>query len=214
MKITLLKYQIVLIIIVLAVIAAGTVIYLNRSQGNFLSSQEAGEKAIAFINQSIEENVTASLLEVIEEGLIYKIRLQIEGTEYESYITKDGEFLFPSGFRLTEQQQTAQQETETETEEPAPANLADFAQCLTDKGMKFYGSKYCGWCQKQKEMFGDSLQYIAYVECIDEETDQWSQDCRDAQIDAVPTWQLPNGEMNAGYKTFEKLSELSGCPLE
>ena len=67
---------------------------------------------------------------------------------------------------------------------------------------------------QQKELFGDSMQYIAYIECIDAETNQWSQECVDAGISAVPMWQLPDGEMDSGFKTLEQLGELAGCPLE
>lgn len=214
MKNLLSRNSIIVLIVIVGVLAGGLVFYLNQDKGKVLSVQEAGEKAIDFINQTIiEENITASLMEVIEEDLVYRIRLKINetGAEYESFITKDGQFLFPSGFDMTVQPVT--QETEEE-EIVQPSNVASFAQCLTDNQMKFYGSKYCGWCQKQRELFGEALQYIAYVECIDSETDQWSQECQDAGIDAVPTWQLPDGQMNPGYKTFEQLSEISGCPLE
>jgi len=215
MKNLLSRNSIVILIVIVGLLAGGIVFYLNQGKGKVLSAQEAGEKAIAFINQTIiEENITASLLEVIEEDMVYRIHLKIDetGVEYESYITKDGQFLFPSGFDMTAQPVT--QETEETEGIVQPSDVDSFAQCLTDSGMKFYGSKYCGWCQKEKELFGDALQYIAYVECIDPDTDQWSQSCQDAGIDAVPTWQLPDGQMNSGYKTFEQLSELSGCPLQ
>lgn len=31
-----------------------------------------------------------------------------------------------------------------------------------------YGSVNCPHCQKQKAMFGDSFQYVTYVECMEE----------------------------------------------
>ena len=92
--------------------------------------------------------------------------------------------------------------------------MDSFAKCLTEKGMKLYGSKNCGWCEKQKELFGVSFQYVAYIECIDPETEQWSEECGAAGIKSVPTWQMPDGEKISGFKTLEVLAESSGCPLQ
>lgn len=206
------KYFIPVAIAIAGISIAGVLFYINQEESESLSSQEAAEKAIQFINQTIEENVTASLLDVVEEAGLYKISLQIEETEYESYITKDGKFLFPTGFNLEEQQlEKGPEEISEERSEKEIVSLDNFTKCLTNKEMKFYGSKFCGWCQKQKELFGDSLQYLTYIECIDTETEQWSKDCQEAEIKAVPTWQLPDGEKVSGFQSLVKLAELSGC---
>ena len=47
-------------------------------------------------------------------------------------------------------------------------NLDTFAQCLTDKGVTMYGSVNCPHCLSQKAMFGESFQYVTYVECTEE----------------------------------------------
>lgn len=98
-------------VIAVGVLAAATFFYINQRGGNALSSQAAAEKAMAFINQSIQEqNVTASLIDVFDEGEVYRIHLKIAETEYDSYITKDGKFLFASGFNLENQEQPASPE--------------------------------------------------------------------------------------------------------
>ena len=100
------KNLIPIAIIAVGALVAGAFIYINQEGQGALSSQAAAEKAMAFINQSIqEENVTASLIDVVEESGVYKIHLKIEETEYDSYITKDGKFLFASGFNLENQGQ-------------------------------------------------------------------------------------------------------------
>jgi len=101
--------------------------------------------------------------------------------------------------------------TQTNTEEASVASES-FAKCLTDKGMKFFGSKTCSWCAKEKESFGDSLQYVNYIECLGDDG-QWTKECQDANITSVPTWQLPNGAKESGFKTLEQLAEVSGCTL-
>ena len=93
-------------VIAVGVLAVGAFFYINQRGGNALSAQTAAEKAMVFINQSIKkQNVTASLVDVVEESGVYKIHLKIAETEYDSYITKDGKFLFASGFNLEEQGQ-------------------------------------------------------------------------------------------------------------
>ena len=93
-------------IIVAGVLIAGAVVYLGYSNffqskekaatgTKILSSQEAGEKVINFINQSIlKGNASASLNEILEENGMYKIKFTVEEQEIEAYITLDGKFLF------------------------------------------------------------------------------------------------------------------------
>ncbi len=67
-----------------------------------LSKEEASQKALNFINSNLlSEGQSAELKEVVEEGDLYKITLSIEGKEFDSYITKDAEMLFPSALDLT-----------------------------------------------------------------------------------------------------------------
>lgn len=93
------------------------------------------------------------------------------------------------------------------------AVLADFAKCLTEKGAKFYGASWCGWCQKQKELFGEDAQFLPYVECVNEETNELTEECQKAEILGFPTWEFPEKGREMGFKTLEELSQLSGCSL-
>ena len=198
-------------VVVAGILIAGAFVYVNFWPKNLLSAQQAAEKAIVFINQNIEQGATAALVQVTEENNVYKISLKVNETPYESYITKDGKFLFPSGIDLetfTSQLPT----TEVPEEQSSAVASAAFAQCLTDKGMKFYGSSNCSWCAKEKTLLGDSLQYINYIECTGDDG-QTTKACQDANITSYPTWQLPNGRFEPGYKTLEQLAEVSGCTL-
>lgn len=88
------KYSIIIIIIAL-LIAGGFFYrnYFNRDQ--FLSAQEAAEKAIAFINATLKGEVSAVLVDVAEESGMYKVHFKIQDQEQEIYISKDGKFLLP-----------------------------------------------------------------------------------------------------------------------
>lgn len=104
-----------IVIIVIALLVAGGFFYKNYfRQGRVLSSQEAGEKAIAYINEKMLEGATASLIDVAEEGGVYKIHLKIGEMEYDSYITKDGKFLFPEGINLEKAPQVAGEQAKPE----------------------------------------------------------------------------------------------------
>ena len=89
-----------------------------------------------------------------------------------------------------------------------PVTIKDvdsFAQCLTENGMKMYGTEWCSHCKNQKARFGDSFQYIDYIDC-DEEEDV----CVAEGIRGYPTWKF-EGNIYPGEKEFEELAALSGC---
>ena len=73
---------------------------------------------------------------------------------------------------------------------PLTADKDIFAKCLTEKGMTFYGAEWCSHCKAQKELFGESLKYIKYVECPDN-----TQLCIDKGIQGYPTWILEKPQL-------------------
>jgi len=96
---------------------------------------------------------------------------------------------------------------------PPAINLDDFAQCLTNKSVVFYGAYWCPHCQNNKALFGDSFKYVNYIECgVEGNVQLQTQQCQDAQISGYPTW-IVNGEKLAGEQTLENLARLTGCEL-
>ena len=65
-----------------------------------------------------------------------------------------------------------------------------FAQCISQKKLKFYGAFWCPHCQAQKAAFGDGAQYLPYIECSNPDKSQ-TQACVDAKIESYPTWVYP-----------------------
>ena len=82
-----------------------------------------------------------------------------------------------------------------------------FAKCLTEKNITMYGTSWCPHCKDQKEMFGDSVQYIDFVDC-----DESKEVCLNLDIPGYPTWVI-NGEQYPGTQTFYDLAKLSGCSI-
>ena len=66
---------------------------------------------------------------------------------------------------------------------PLTADKDTFAKCLTEKGWVMYGAEWCVHCKAQKERFGESFQYIKYVECPDN-----IKLCLNKGVNGYPTW--------------------------
>lgn len=81
----------------------------------------------------------------------------------------------------------------------------EFAKYLTEQGISMAGTDRCGNCNNQKELFGDSFQYIEYHNCDSERN--W---CLDHNIQGYPTWIFPDGNQVLGTQSIEKLKDLSG----
>ena len=101
------KKIIILVAIFLAgAVAASASVYLgygtiNKLLGKDLPADLAAENAVKYINENLlAEGNVASLNSVSEEKVVYKFAMQIGNQEYESYVTKDGAFLFPQGYMI------------------------------------------------------------------------------------------------------------------
>lgn len=102
--------------IIIAVLTAAVVVlgYLyfggeGISLSKALSPQQASEKALAFINESIltDGNKAELVGEVVEERGLYKFTVKVADQEVSSYITKDGTMIFPQeGIDLTKTPET------------------------------------------------------------------------------------------------------------
>ncbi|HSU72695.1 MAG TPA: hypothetical protein VLJ21_02505 [Candidatus Binatia bacterium] len=85
-----------------------------------------------------------------------------------------------------------------------PGHLDGFAQCLKEKNAILYGAiEWCHYTQEQAGMFGKSFKYLDY------------RDYRDAPIEIkkTPTW-LINGQAYENVQSLERLSAITGCPLD
>ena len=66
-------------------------------------------------------------------------------------------------------------------------NMEEAAKCISKKST-LYVQLGCHACQEQEEMFGDSYQYINYVDCY-----TFPNKCMENNIRATPTWIIENG---------------------
>ncbi len=95
------------------------------------------------------------------------------------------------------------------------AKLDNFARCLGDKKAVMYGAFYCEHCKEQKDLFGDSAQYLPYVECVEKGTRKITDQCKTLGIRKTPTWifEQSGDRIEGKVLSLQELSQKSGCPL-
>ncbi len=96
------------------------------------------------------------------------------------------------------------------TAAPGTAALRSFARCIDASGAKFYGAHWCGYCKKQKLLFGAAAGDLPYVECFDPGTRNKRAAC--AGIDSFPRWRFTGGVEKKGMLSLNALATLTGCP--
>jgi len=151
--------NIIKIVIPIVILVCGVLIGIIISQQSFftenlsflnediLSPEEAGQMALDYINQNIlqDSGLTASLIgEPVVKNGVYELKLKIEDSEFTSYLTEDGEFLFPDAIALKEES------TQPEENDVIPGNflVSEDEVCLEDGKpiIYFFGSEGCGYC--------------------------------------------------------------------
>lgn len=94
------------------------------------------------------------------------------------------------------------------------SRLDTFAQCIGHSGSRMYGLYWCTHCAEQKEMFGDSFQYIPYTECgIKGQAHGETPECTAAGVKQFPTWEFPDRERHEGVLPLDVLAQKTGCAL-
>jgi len=66
-----------------------------------ISAQQAGAKAVSYINDLLQGQATATLVNATEVNGVYKLRISIEGQSTDIYVTKDGVLMFPGAYDIT-----------------------------------------------------------------------------------------------------------------
>ncbi len=88
-----------IIVIITGLIISGVIVYMAPQQqfaGRIVSSEEAGEIATDFINETLlQDQDTVSLTDISEESGLYRIDFLLQGNSFSSYISKDGKDFFP-----------------------------------------------------------------------------------------------------------------------
>ena len=101
----------------------------------------------------------------------------------------------------------------TATNVPAGKYTA-VAQCLADKGVKFYGAFWCPHCQRTKASFGDAAKLLPYIECSTPDQQGQTQICIDKKITGYPTWVYPGTTtVLTGEHSIAEIAGPANCPV-
>lgn len=79
------------------------------------------------------------------------------------------------------------------------------AQCLSETDAILYGTLTCPHCIDQKNMFGEYVSKIEFVNC-----EQNLQECLEKGVNAYPTW-IINGRSYVGTRDLKTLYNLAEC---
>ncbi len=175
------------------------------------SKEEVADIVVDYINTVLLQGMgSVDLLETLEEKNVYKIKLNFNDQEIFVYATKDGVFLFPEAFDMTEPIDSLENQddldVEVEEEIIVPENIDELIGCLNKNGFMIYGAEWCPYCRSLVNMFGgyDRADSI-YVECTEDEDL-----CNSKNITAYPTI-LINDEEYLGDRALESFAFATNC---
>jgi len=166
-------------LIVAGILIAGAVVYTNGScpeevVENKISSEDAGNKLITFVNDNIlAGQATASLVEVVEDGNLYKVSFNVEGQDVEWRISKDGESIYPEVIKIDEFSAPAQEQGVT----VGNFSVSEEEVCLEDGKpvVYFFGSESCPHCEWEhpvvQEVMAKFEGHVSFKDNMDNQED-------------------------------------------
>lgn len=83
-----------------------------------------------------------------------------------------------------------------------------FGQCLTAKGMVFFGVNGCSACAGQKTMLGTAWKYVNAMNCSGN-----VQACVNLGMRTAPSWGRGGVTVIPGATSLDYLAQVSGCEL-
>jgi len=107
------RKTILICVAVIAIIITAGLIYANSNSGfTFptlfgMSDQKIGEQVVKYINDNQLASTTATLVKVSETSGLVKVTIKIGTSQFDSYSTKDGKFLFPQAFDMSPKKTSA-----------------------------------------------------------------------------------------------------------
>lgn len=112
----------------------------------------------------------------------------------------------PLGTRSASAGNSQQPTTEVANPNSPKASLVKY---LNSQGAKMYGTYWCPYCTRQKEMFGDTIHQLQVIECDPKGQNAQPNVCIDANVSSYPTWEI-NGKLYRGMRSLEELAVISG----
>jgi len=81
---------------------------------------------------------------------------------------------------------------------------------LQRTGATMYGAYWCGYCRRQRQLFGSgAFKQITEIECDPRGKNPQPDRCHQIGVEAYPSWEI-NGQLYRGSRSLEDLADLSG----
>ncbi len=90
-----------------------------------------------------------------------------------------------------------------------PEAVKALAKCLKSTGAVMYGTKNCGHCNAQKQMFGPYFKEIRFVDC--RANSAAGKECNQAKVGKFPQWNFENGRTIVREADLDRIADVSGC---
>ena len=132
----------------------------NDSKGTIFSAQQVAALTISYINTDLlQDGSTASLVSIVEQNQLYKLKIKIMDNEFDVYASVDGQLLFPEAIDMME-------EKNKETTTIGNFTAGENEVCLENGKpvVYFFGSPGCPHCvwehpiiEEVAAKFGDEI---------------------------------------------------------
>ncbi len=93
--------------------------------------------------------------------------------------------------------------------ESNPPAVKALAQCLQQNKATMYGTKNCGHCNAQKDMFGPYFKYVRFVDCRASNAD--SKECNQQKVGKFPQWSFENGQKIVREASLDQIARKANC---
>ena len=213
-KIKLSKNYILLAIAILG-IAVTVILVLSESM---VSSDSVVKKSIEYLNKNLlQQGQTATLVSYSKESGVIKIKIDVSGKSYDSYVTKDGKIIFPQGFLTDTSSSDSNQPTNqgpdinnVNTENDPFIGKADAAVV-----MAYWFDYQCPFCKKTEQEIVSKLisEYVnsGKLKIVFKDYAFLGSDSTTAGLAANAVWEIAPNKFFEWHKAmFEKQDNENG----
>ncbi len=146
---------------------------INRSAPEeIVSPEEISSSVIRYIDETfIQGGAVIELIEIVEESGVYKIRLDIDGMELDTYATKDGKIFFPEGLLIKGEGSVILEKTIGNFTKTGEETCFENGKPI----VYYFGSSDCPYCQWQKPVVTEAMrgfeEYLSFKDNSDTDND-------------------------------------------
>ena len=85
------------------------------------------------------------------------------------------------------------------------------AQCLNESSVKMFTAKWCGYCTRQLDKFGDAKDSVPVVSCDIADGVGFNDKCIRMGVNMIPSWMHTDGSIRRGTMSLDEIAAFAGC---